>query len=197
MNKEFRITSTTNTAIIMAGDETMRLSRIAFFLAFTLLSVAPAIAQESSMRGTFTLAITVDGVRYKLPVGNYTVSSSVVQGQTVQILNVWVSSADAQAAGLPSGSTLKGKTAVRPRFFKKVADGQYYKITMSDVLISGVAGSNTGGITLQLNLGGQDFELIGDDLGIISPRDAASGLPTGKAFKFSGRPLALGGNDWD
>jgi hypothetical protein len=187
-------------AIDMAGDEFMRPIRFVFLLAFSLLAVASASAQESSMRGTFRLGITVDGVRYKLPVGSYNISSSVIQGETVPILNVWIAAADAQAAGLPSGSALKGKTATKTRFFQQVAGGQYQRIVMSDVIISGVAGAGTGGVILQLNLGGQELEFGGQDLEIKSPRDVASGQATGytgRTLKFSGKPLELGGNDWD
>ena len=152
------------------------------------------------MRGTFRLAITVDGVRYKLPVGGYSITSAVVRGETVPILNVWIASADAQTAGLPAGSTLKGKLATRPRFFQQVAGGQFQRIAMSDILISGIAGAGTGSIVLQLNLGGQDLELGGQDIEVTSPRDAASGQAagyTGRTLKFSGKPLELGGNDWE
>src|SRR5688500_1258078 len=117
----------------------MSLPRIAFVLAFSLLAIAPALAQENNLRGTYRLAITVDGVRYKLPVGSYSITSAVVQGKTVPFLNVWIATADAQAAGLPSGSALKGKTATKTRFFQQAAGGGFQRVMMSDVVISSVS----------------------------------------------------------
>jgi hypothetical protein len=185
----------------------MRLSRIVLFLAFALIAAIPAMAQpEGYQKGTYKIALTIAGTRYKLPVGGYRITPAVVQGDTVPILNVWIATADAQAAALPAGSALKGKTATRPRFFKQIPNGTYQRITMTDILISGVAGAGTGGTILQLNLGGQDLELGGQelelggqDLGIKSPRDLATGQSSGirGMLIFSGAPMELGGGDWE
>jgi hypothetical protein len=185
----------------------MILRRTALLLAFSLLVVGTAFAQpEGFHKGTYRIAMTIGGTRYKLPVGGYRITPAIVQGDTVPILNVWIASADVQAAGLPAGSTLKGQTATRSRFFKQVANSRYHRITMTDILISGIAGSGTGGTIIQLNLGGQDLEFGGQDLGfggqdleIKSPRDAASGQASGikGMLIFSGAPVELGGGDWE
>jgi hypothetical protein len=192
----------------------MLLRRAPFLLAFSLLAVATAFAQPDGYhKGTYKIAMTIAGTRYKLPVGGYRITPAVIQGDTVPILNVWIATADAQAAALPAGSALKGKTATKSRFFKQIPNGRYQRISLTEILISGVTGSGTGGTILQLNLGGQelefggqdlelggqDLELGGQDLGIKAPRDIATGQASGikGTLIFSGAPVELGGGDWE
>lgn len=166
----------------------MRILRFTLFLAFALLAVTPAFAQpDGYVTGTYKIAMTIDGTRYKLPSGGYRISTAIIDGDSVRILNVWIATADAQGV-LPAGSTIKGKQSSRTRFFMQTTAGQYQRIAMNEARIIGV-GAGSAGTILQLELGGQDW-------GVIAPRDLATGQLKG-TLRFPGTIVALGGGDWE
>jgi hypothetical protein len=174
----------------------MRLQRLVVLLPFILLLAAPTRAQETSLRGTYLLSFTIDGTRYKLPATAYSITTGTIDGKSVDILSIWIRSADAKKAGLQSGSALIGKQAARTQIYREAAPGEFQKLALGDVRVHRVA-SGAGGY------GGSDtcYELMlgtSNSHSIISPRDAASGLPTGvRALNFTGKTVSLGGSDWE
>ena len=174
----------------------MRALRLALFIVSALASFAPALAQpDGYVTGSYRLAMTIDGVRYKLSIGGYQLSTTVIRGDTVPILNIWLTAADLKRSSLPGATALKGKQASKTTIFKETSPGKFQRIALDNVGIQSFSdGSEVLGSTGVLVVN-PDHHI----LEIRSPRDVASGQATGsrRTLPFTGRSLELGGNDWE
>jgi hypothetical protein len=171
----------------------MRFLRFVLVPALLLLAGASASAQpDGYVTGAYRISMTVDGIRYRLPASGYSISTAIVQDDTVGVLNIWITTADAQQGGLPPGPMLKGKQATDIRFFKETEADLYQKIVWTEFTISSgesdTGGDGNSGVTLQL-IAEPEFVMLAVPV-------AGSPAPVlTKVLVFAGPATALMGDD--
>jgi hypothetical protein len=170
----------------------MRHINLLSLLALLILAASTASAQDGYVTGNYKLMITIGTTTYRVGLSGYQITDTKAGHR----LSMKMPTAIAKAAGITP--LLKGKRVVTATLYKPTATGTYHSFKMTDVMISSFTDimisslrDGTSTTVLQFDLGGQDLE-------IISPRDPQSGLPTGlREFSFGGQDLELGGQDWD